>query len=269
MLEKIKKSTDYINKETDFVPLAGIITGSELGNIAKQLEIVHSFRFKDIPFFPVSTVEGHEGNLIFGKLNSRNVAILQGRIHFYEGYTMDEVTYPVRVLKFLGIKYLIITNASGGLNPGYKPGDLMIHADHINLMPNPLIGSHTKEFGERFPAMTHAYDEVLNQTLINLSKKLDITVHTGCYIGVTGPTLETPAEYAYYRSLGGDAIGMSTVPEIIVARQMGINCAAISVITNSGTGLQTGEILHQDVLNMARLAEPKVTSLIKLLLTEL
>ena len=269
MLEKIKKSTDFINKQLKFVPLAGIITGSGLGKIVEKTGIVHSIPYEKIPNFPVSTVEGHECKLIFGQISSRNVVIMQGRIHFYEGYSMDEVTFPVRVLKFLGIKYLILTNASGGINPNFKPGDLMIHTDYINMMPNPLIGRHIKEFGERFPDMSQAYDDELIEMLTRLSKELNILLHKGCYVGVTGPTLETPAEYKYYHLMGGDAIGMSTVPEIIVANQMGIHCTAISVITNSGLGSAIGVTSHQDVLKQARLAEPKVTSLIKHLVSEL
>ena len=269
MLEKIKKSIAFINRHIKILPKVGIISGSGLGNIAENIDQIASLDYQDIPHFPVSTVEGHNGKLIFGRINSVNIAILQGRIHFYEGYGMEEIIYPVRVLKFLGIDFLIATNASGGLNPDFHPGDLMIHTDHINLMPNPLIGKYFKEFGERFPDMTNAYDTQLKDKLFSLSEKLGISVQSGCYVSVTGPTLETPSEYNYLRLIGGDAVGMSTVPEIIVARQMGIRCAAISVITNMGIDKKTETTTHQEVLQIAELAAPKLSLLLRHLIGEL
>ena len=269
MLENIKKSTDFINNQFSFSPVAGVIAGSGLGGLIKAMDVLHIIKYNGIPGFPEPTVEGHEGRMVFGHINLKKIVVLQGRYHYYEGYTMEQVTFPVRILKQLGIKYLILTNASGGLNPDYNPGDLMIHTDHINLMPNPLIGIHHSESGERFPDMSRPYDSYLNQKIMQIAGKKGMMVHEGCYIGVTGPTYETPAEYHYYRLIGGDTVGMSTIPEVIIANQMGIRCVAISVITNSGSKEKNTVTSHKQVLAISQKAEPVVSQLISELVNEL
>jgi purine-nucleoside phosphorylase len=191
---------------------------------------------------------------------------MQGRFHYYEGYTMQQITFPIRIMKLLGISTLFVTNASGGLNPSFQAGDMMIINDHINLLPNPLIGQHFPEFGPRFPDMSVAYDKDMIAKALSIAKENNVQVHEGCYVGVTGPSLETPKEYAYFHSIGGDAVGMSTVPEIIVARQMGIRCFAISIITNSGTAPNTSEVTLDDIIQTASKAEPRMTYLMKKLI---
>jgi purine-nucleoside phosphorylase len=264
MLKKIKETTDFIQAKTSFKPEIGIILGTGLGGLVKEIEIVHQIKYSEIPNFPLSTVEGHKGNLIFGILAGRNIVAMQGRFHFYEGYSMQEITLPVRVLKFLGIKYLFVSNASGGMNPAFEVGDLMIINDHINLFgTNPLIGKNYDELGPRFPDMSEAYNHQLIKTAVEAANKLNINIKQGVYAGVTGPTFETPSEYKYIRSIGADAVGMSTVPEIIVGKHMGLNCFAISVITDSGVPGQIVEITHQDVQEAASKAEPKLAAIIR------
>jgi purine-nucleoside phosphorylase len=270
MLTAIKETTEFIQKQIPFVPEAGIILGTGLGGLVKDIEIIHQIKYSEIPHFPVSTVEGHKGNLIFGKLAGRNIVAMQGRFHFYEGYSMQEITLPVRVLKFLGIKCLFVSNASGGMNPSFKVGDLMIINDHINLFgTNPLIGKNIDELGPRFPDMSEAYNKKLVEMALSVANELGIEVKQGVYAGVTGPTFETPAEYKYIRAIGADAVGMSTVPEIIVARHMGIDCFAISVITDSGVPGQIVEITHEEVQDVAGKAAPKLSSIIKKMLQKL
>lgn len=231
MLEKIKETTQFIQRQIAFQPEIGIILGTGLGGLVSEMEILHQIKYKDIPNFPVSTVEGHHGNLIFGKLANKKVVAMQGRFHYYEGYSMQEITLPVRVLKMLGINQLIVSNASGGMNPDFEVGDLMIINDHINLFgTNPLIGKNYEEFGPRFPDMSQAYDHNLIKIAVGLAKEMNIDIKQGVYAGVTGPTFETPAEYNYIRSIGADAVGMSTVPEVIVARHMNLTCFAISLL---------------------------------------
>jgi len=263
MLNKIKETTDFIRNRFDFQPQVGIILGTGLGGLVKQINIEHQIKYSEIPNFPVSTVEGHHGNLIFGKIEGVNIVAMQGRFHYYEGYSMQEITLPVRVLKFLGIKQLIVSNASGGMNPGFKVGDIMIINDHINLFgTNPLIGQNINELGPRFPDMSEAYSKRLIQLALSSSNELNIDVKQGVYAGVTGPTFETPSEYKYIRAIGADAVGMSTVPEIIVARHMGLECFAISVITDSGVPGHIVEITHEEVQDVASKAEPKLAALI-------
>lgn len=269
MLEKIKRSIDFINNSFQFNPLAGIITGSGMGGIVSEMDVLHICSYKEIPGFQVSTVEGHEGKMVFGKMCSKNIVLLQGRFHYYEGYDMDQVTFPVRILKHLGVKYLFLTNASGALNPDFNPGDLMILTDHINLMPNPLIGSYYDEDEERFPDMSQPYDRLLNEKMLQIAADNGIVLHQGCYVGVTGPTYETPAEYRYYRSIGGDTVGMSTIPEVIVANQAGMKCVAISVITNTGVGDEITKTSHQQVLAVSQKAEPQVSILFAKLIGDL
>lgn len=269
MLEKIKSTVDYIRKAANFQPQVGIILGSGLGGLVKEIEVVKELNYSDIPGFPVSTVKGHGSKLIFGKLNSVNVVAMQGRFHFYEGYTMDEVVLPVRVMKFLGIDKLILSNASGGVNPKYKVGDLMILDDHINLMgTNPLIGKNEEELGPRFPDMGEPYDKNLIEKALTIAKKHNYTCHTGIYAAVTGPTFETRAEYKYIKFIGADCVGMSTVPENIIARHMNMPVFAISIITDLGGSDEPEAITHEEVLKVANAAEQKMTVIIKELIKE-
>lgn len=251
MLETIKETVSYIKEKTDFDAEIAIILGTGLGSVVDDIEIVSEIKYEDIPYFPVSTAPGHQGKLIFGLLGGKKIMALQGRFHYYEGYTMEELSFPIRVMKFLGIKYLFISNASGGMNPDFEIGDLMIIDDHINLMPNPLIGKHYNEFGDRFPDMSEAYDKTLIERAQKIASDNNIKVQKGCYVGVTGPTLETPKEYQYFRIIGGDAVGMSTVPEVIVAHQMSIPCFAISIITDLGVPGKIVEVSHDDVQKAA------------------
>ncbi|MDA3779642.1 MAG: purine-nucleoside phosphorylase [Bacteroidales bacterium] len=269
MLEKIKNTASFIQKKTNFKPEIGIILGTGLGGLVKDIKIEHTLAYKDIPNFPVSTVEGHSGKLILGILGGKKIIAMQGRFHYYEGYNMQEVTFPVRVLKMLGIRNLLVSNASGGVNPDFEIGDLMILNDHINLIPNPLIGKNIDELGPRFPDMSHPYDRDLINTAQVIAIKNNIKTQIGCYVGTTGPTLETPKEYEYFRILGGDAVGMSTVPEIIIARHMGIPCFAISIITDLGVPGKIVEVTHEDVQSVAENAEPKMTLIMEQLISSL
>jgi purine-nucleoside phosphorylase len=263
MLEKIKKSISYISSRTDLSPLIGIILGSGLANFAGCVNTKQTVDYKDIPGFPPTTAEGHKGRMIFGSLENKIVVIMQGRHHFYEEQDMNKVIYPVRVLKYLGIKYLIITNAAGSLNPDFEIGDLMIVSDHINMMLNPLAGIYYPEFGDRFPDMSEAYDKELIRLACGIASRKGIPARVGCYVAVSGPTLETPKEYQYYRIIGGDAVGMSTAPEVIAARQMDIKCFAISVITNSGVGNKADRTYHGEISATAERALPRLTELVK------
>lgn len=267
MLQKIKKTANFLIDLTNQKPEAGIILGTGLGGLVKEIEINHSISYEDIPNFPVSTVEGHSGRLIFGELGGKSVVAMQGRFHFYEGYPMQKVTFPVRVMKSLGIKNLIVSNASGGVNPDFEIGDLMILNDHINLIPNPLIGHNDNELGPRFPDMSEPYCPDMIAKAEKIAKKNNIKVQKGIYVAVTGPTLETPAEYRYFRIIGGDTIGMSTVPEVVVARHMEIPCFAISVITDLGVPGKIKKVTHEDVQAVAEVTEPKLTLIIKELIS--
>ena len=263
MLQKIKESAEFLQNKTNSQPKVGIILGTGLGGLVNEIDIKHSISYKDIPNFPLSTVEGHSGRLIFGNLGGKGVVAMQGRFHFYEGYPMDKVTFPVRVMKLLGIENLVVSNASGGVNPDYEVGDLMILSDHINLIPNPLIGENIAELGPRFPDMSDAYCPILIAKAEAIAKNNNISVRKGVYIALTGPTLETPAEYKYMRIIGGDTVGMSTAPEVIVARHMNIPCFAISVITDLGVPGKIKKVTHEDVQNVAEITEPKLTLIIK------
>jgi purine-nucleoside phosphorylase len=269
MLEQIKETTSYIKSKIDFIPEVGIILGTGLGGMVREINISLTLDYEDIPNFPVSTVEGHHGKLIFGTVNSRKIIAMQGRFHYYEGYTTQQVTFPVRVMKYLGIRYLFVSNASGGVNPDYAIGDLMILDDHINLIPNPLIGKHDPEFGDRFPDMSNTYDKKLIVKALEIAHREKISVQLGCYVGTTGPTLETQKEYEYFRIIGGDAVGMSTVPEIIVAHQMRITCFAISIITDLGVPGKIVKVTLDDVQKVASEAEPKMTLIMKELIAGL
>ncbi len=270
MLEKIHQTIEFIKSRIDFQPEAGVILGSGLGGLVNEIDTTFSISYQDIPNFPLSTVEGHQGRLIFGKLGSKNIVAMQGRFHYYEGYSMQEITFPVRVMKYLGVKTLFLSNASGGVNPDFEIGDMMIITDHINLLPsNPLIGPNEREFGHRFPDMSEAYNPGLIHKAIKIARKHNIKYQTGVYAAVTGPMYETPAEYKYIRTIGADAVGMSTIPEVIVARHMEIPCFAISIITDLGVEGKIVEVSHQDVVEAASQVEPKVALLLKELLAGL
>ena len=267
MLTAIKEAVSYIRERIPDRPDTAIILGTGLGKIVNHLEVEHVVDYQSIPHFPVSTVEGHEGKLISGLLGKKRILVMQGRFHFYEGYEMQELIFPIRVLKFLGIKTLIVSNAAGGMNPDFQIGDIMLINDHICQMPNPLVGEHDPEFGARFPDMSQTYDPELLQKARTLSEKLQIPIQEGCYVGVTGPTLETPKEYGYMRIIGGDAVGMSTVPEAIAAHQLGIRIFAVSVITDLGVPGKIKKLTHNDVIEAAEKTAPLLTELIINLIT--
>ena len=271
MIDKIRKTADFLKAKINFEPETGIILGSGLGGLVNKIENVTAIEYGNIPNFPVSTVEGHSGKLIFGKLGGKNVVAMQGRFHYYEGYDMKHVTFPVRVMKFLGVKNLIVSNAAGGLNPKYKAGDLMIITDHINFFPeNPLRGKNHPEFGTRFPDMSKVYDEEFIKIAEDIANENNIKIQKGIYIGSTGPTLETPAEYRMFKNFGADATGMSTVPEVIVAHHQGMRVFGMSVITNeSEPENPEEETTHDEVQNVAGEAEPKMTKLIEELIPKM
>ena len=263
MLNRIDSITQFLKNKIPFTPKVGIILGTGLGGLVEKIEIEQTIPYDEIPDFPLSTVEGHKGKLILGKLSGTNVIAMQGRFHFYEGYSIQEVTMPVRVMKKLGIEQLIISNASGGVNPDYEVGDLMILNDHINLIPSPLIGANLDEFGPRFPDMSDTYDKRMIATALSIGKDNGIRVFEGVYAAVTGPCLETPAEYKYLRIIGSDTVGMSTAPEVIVARHMQIPCFAISVITDLGVEGKIKKVSHEEIQKVAEVAEPKLTLIIE------
>jgi purine-nucleoside phosphorylase len=269
MLEKVKETTAYIKGKITFEPEVGIILGTGLGGLAKDINNQQILDYGEIPNFPVSTVEGHYGRLIFGDLGGKKVVAMQGRFHYYEGYDIKEVTFPVRVMKHLGIKNLFVSNASGGVNPDFEIGDLMIINDHINLIPNPLIGPNDRVFGPRFPDMSQPYDHKLIALAHSIGSKLGFKLQEGCYVGTTGPTFETPKEYQYFRIIGGDTVGMSTTPEVIVARQMGIPVFAISIITDLGVLGKIVEVTHEEVQRIGMQAEKKMTLIMEEMLLRL
>lgn len=260
MLEQIKATSEFIRSQIgEFVPQVGIILGTGLGGLAECIDVKYSIDYSSIPNFPVSTVEGHKGRLIFGELGGKQVVAMQGRFHYYEGYTMQQVTFPVRVMKLLGIKTLFVSNASGGINTSFRTGDLMIITDHINLMPNPLIGKNMGELGPRFPDMHNCYDKDLIAAATEIAAEHNIKLQYGVYVGGTGPTFETQAEYRYFKAIGGDTAGMSTVPEVIVARHMSIPVFGVSVITNCGLSDELGD--HEDVQRQGAKAAEKMKTL--------
>ena len=268
MLEKFKESTAYIQSKTNVKPSVGIILGTGLGGLVEEINIIDEIPYEDIPNFPVSTVQSHSGKLIFGELGGKHVVAMQGRFHFYEGYTMKECTFPVRVMKFLGIERLFVSNASGGVNPDFEIGEIMIIDDHINLFPaHPLIGKNLDDLGPRFPDMMKTYDKNMIELAKTIAGENNIRVATGTYAGLTGPTLETPAEYKYVRAIGADTVGMSTVPEVIVARHMDIPCFAISIITDLGVPGMIQETSVEDVIAVANKQEPKMTIIMKELIS--
>ena len=264
MLTQFKESVAYIKTRTNVEPTIGIILGTGLGGLVKEIKIIDEIPYGEIPNFPVSTVESHSGKLIFGELGGKMVVAMQGRFHYYEGYSLQQVTFPVRVMKLLGIERLFVSNASGGVNPDFEVGEIMIQDDHINLFPgNPLIGKNFDELGPRFPDMSEPYDHKMIALAKEIASENNIKVSVGTYAGLTGPTLETPAEYQYVRNTGADAVGMSTVPEVIVANHMEIPCFAISIITDLGVKGNIKKVSLQDVIDVASRQEPKMTLIMK------
>lgn len=270
ILTGIKETVDFIRTKTDMVPYAGIILGSGLGDFASEISVSIEIPYSEIPNFPVSTVEGHSGKLIFGELSGKKVVAMAGRFHFYEGYSPQEVVFPVRVMKYLGIKLLMLSNAAGSVNPNHKVGDLMVINDHISLaIVNPLIGKNYEEMGTRFPDMSEPYNRTLIKNLKEIAKEENITLHEGVYFAVTGPTFETRAEYNMIKILGADVVGMSTVQEAIVAAHMGIPAIGVSIVTDLGIREEDNIITHDEVLEAAKAAEPKLSLLFKKLLEKL
>jgi len=269
-MEKIKETGQFLSTKKKSTPQIGIVLGSGLGGLVQHIEIEMEIPYETIPNFPVSTVKGHSGALIFGKMNNVDVIVCSGRFHYYEGYTMQEVTFPIQVMKELGINKLIVSNAAGGMNPTFKVGDIMLIRDHINLFPtNPLIGPNNDEMGPRFLDMSEVYSKKMLKTALECAKELDIHVQTGVYVGVTGPCFETPAEYRMFSIIGGDAVGMSTVPETMVARHRGIEVFGLSVITDLGIVGQVEKVSHEEVLQAAKVAGPKMVKLVYSMLPKL
>jgi purine-nucleoside phosphorylase len=268
MLKEIKETVEFIKSRISTQPRVGIILGSGLGGLVEDIETEVTLDYHDIPNFPVSTVSGHKGQLLFGRLNGVDVVAMKGRFHYYEGYTMQQVTFPVKVFKLLGIKSLFVSNASGGVNPEFEIGDIMFITDHINLMPNPLIGANIDELGPRFPDMSEAYSKELLGKAKKIARHLNIRYRTGVYAGMTGPSYETPHEYFYINKIGGDAVGMSTVPEVIVARHMGLPVFAVSVISDLGVEGKIVEVSHEEVLDAAEHAAGKIKQIVTALVKE-
>ena len=263
MLEKIQETADFLKSKMYTRPETAIILGTGLGSLVHEITDKYEISYEAIPNFPVSTVEGHSGKLIFGKLGDKDIMAMQGRFHFYEGYAMKEVTFPIRVMKELGIKALFVSNAAGGMNPAFEIGDLMIITDHINFFPeHPLRGKNIP-YGPRFPDMSEAYNKELIRKADEIANEKGIKVQHGIYIGTQGPTYETPAEYKMFRILGADAVGMSTVPEVIVANHCGIQVFGISVITDLGVEGKIVEVTHEDVQKAADAAQPLMTTIMR------
>ena len=278
MINKINEATQYLQQRTAAAPQLGIILGSGLGNLAESIENAQAIDYKDIPHFKASTAPGHKGRLIFGALGGKSIVAMQGRLHYYEGHSLQELTFPVRVMAALGVKTLLVTNAAGGLNPEFNVGDLMVITDHINFMPNPLIGPNLDMSqvnpalppSPRFPDMTCIYSPRLVRLADKLASQQGIALQHGIYVAETGPTYETPAEYRMYRMLGGDAVGMSTVPEVIVARHSGLEIFGLSVITNCAKDLsETVQNSEEDVIVQADRASQRMTALFRAMIQEM
>lgn len=269
MLKKIKETASYLQSRMQYMPKTGIVLGTGLGELATQITDRQEIPYQEIPNFPISTVEGHSGKLIIGKLGETKVFAMQGRFHYYEGYSMKEVTFPVRVMKELGVETLLLSNAAGGMNPDFKIGELMIIKDHINLFPeHPLRGKNYDELGTRFPDMSNAYNKELREKAKAIAAKNGIRVKEGVYVGTQGPTFETPAEYKFFSTIGGDAVGMSTVPEVIVAVHAGIKVFAMSIITDLGVEGKVVEVSHEEVQRVANSVQPNMTKIMMELIKE-
>jgi purine-nucleoside phosphorylase len=270
ILQQIETAVSYIKSYYKETPIVGIVLGSGLGSFTSEIKIEKEIPYADIPNFPVSTVEGHSGKLIFGELGGKKVVAMAGRFHYYEGYSTQEVVFPIRVMKYLGIQTLLISNAAGGMQKGFKVGDLMIIKDHISMLTlNPLLGKNEEAFGPRFPDMSEPYKKDLIDKVKVIAANAGYEMKEGVYIGVTGPTFETRAEYKMLAVLGGDAVGMSTVQEVIAAVHMGLPVFAMSVITDIGIREEENTITHEEVLQAAKDAEPKLTHIFKELVAQL
>jgi purine-nucleoside phosphorylase len=269
MYQDIQETVQYIKQRTtNFEPEIGIVLGTGLGGLVTDIEVEFSLMYSNIPNFPISTLEFHSGKLIFGTLNGKKVMAMQGRLHYYEGYSMQQITFPIRVMKALGIQWLFVSNAAGSLNPAFKKGDLMVINDHINLQPeSPLRGRNDADMGPRFPDMSAPYNKRLIEKALEIARKNEITCHQGVYVSVTGPNLETKAEYKYLRIIGGDAVGMSTVPEVIVANHMSIPVFAISVLTDEGFPEDLQPTSLEEIIETAKNAEPKMTHILSQLIS--
>ena len=263
MLEKIQETASFLKSKMHTHPETAIILGTGLGSLVHEITEAYTINYAEIPHFPLSTVEGHSGKLIFGKLGDKDIMAMQGRFHYYEGYSMQEVTFPVRVMRELGIKTLFVSNAAGGMNPDFEIGDLMIITDHINFFPeHPLRGKNIP-YGPRFPDMSEAYSHELIAKAEEIAREKGIKVQKGIYIGTQGPTFETPAEYKMFHILGADAVGMSTVPEVIVANHCGIRVFGVSVITDLGVEGKIVEVSHEEVQKAADAAQPRMTTIMR------
>lgn len=270
MTQRIEEAVDFIRSKTKIKPKFGVVLGSGLGAFANHIDIEAKLPFGEIPYFEQPSIEGHSGHFVLGTVSGIPVVAMQGRIHFYEGYSMNQVVFPTRVMALLGIDTLMITNSAGSLNKSMKPGDLMILTDHINLMgSNPLMGENLKNLGPRFPDMTEAYDKTLIDLMERELKKINFPYHKGVYCGVSGPTYETPAEVRYLQIIGGSAVGMSTVPESIAANHLGLRVCALSCITNLAAGLSEHKLSHDEVTRTAKLVELKFVEFLKSLITTL
>ncbi|MGE0631211.1 MAG: purine-nucleoside phosphorylase [Pseudobdellovibrionaceae bacterium] len=270
MIEQLQETVDYIRARTDFKPKVGVTLGSGLGAFVNEIKVTAKFPFNEIPYFSPTTVEGHSGNLILGTVDDVPVAVLQGRLHYYEGHPMDRVVFPTRTLAMLGIEILALTNSSGGLDPNMQPGDFMIIEDHINLMgANPLTGPNIKQLGPRFPDMTEAYDRSLIEKMESILKANKARFHKGIYCGVSGPTYETPAEVRFLSQIGGKAVGMSTVPEVIAANHLGLRVCALSCITNLAAGISKKKLTHEEVTHTAKVVEKEFCAFLRSFVNEL
>lgn len=264
LLSKLNETVSFIKKEYDKPLTAAIVLGSGLGNLVNEINIEKEIPYEQIPNFPVSTVEGHSGKLIFGELSGKKIVAMSGRFHYYEGYTPEEVTFPVRVMKLLGVETLLLSNAAGSVNPDFKVGDLVVITDHISFFqPNPLIGKNIDELGTRFPDMSEPYSIEIKQLALDIALQQAFSLKQGVYIGVTGPTFETHAEYRFIKFMGGDLVGMSTVQECIVANHAGMKVFCISVVTDEGIRETDNKITHEEVLEAAKAAEPKLSAIFK------
>jgi purine-nucleoside phosphorylase len=274
LFDQVMEATAYVQSRSSMKPGVGVILGSGLGDLAAEVQDATAIPYEEIPHFLRSTVVGHAGRLLIGKLENVPVVVMQGRFHFYEGYTMQALTLPVRVMRMLGAQTLIVTNAAGGINAAYRPGDFMLIRDHINFLGlagmNPLVGPNDERLGERFPALAKAYDAELRALARTVAAQWpEITLHEGVYAQVAGPSYETGAELKFLRTAGADAVGMSTAPEVIVARHMGMRVLGVSLITNTATGDDTEEVNHAEVLAAADAARPKFVALVRGILGEM
>jgi purine-nucleoside phosphorylase len=269
MWEQVQETVSFIQSKFSFTPEYGVILGSGLGGFTEDIQIEYSLPYSEIPNFPISTVQGHKGALVFGSIGSKKVVAMQGRFHYYEGYDMKQVTFPVRVMKILGVTKLIVSNASGGVNPNYKIGSVILIKDHINMMPeHPLRGKNDERFGPRFLNMSEPYSKSMIQKAKEIAASSQIDVKEGVYMALQGPTFETLSEYRMVKNIGADCVGMSTVPEVIVARHMDMEVFGLSVITDMGDEENIEEVNHLEVLKAAEKAEPSVRKLIKELIIQ-